>query len=117
MTELLTPLERGAEEGDMCHVMGCTGHYEWKPQRPCSCHINPPCGACTDAPLVCPECGDGELADDAYEEHCEDLAKVDVAGSLCYSCKFYNHNAVLNCAVNPLGPVINPCPDFELKNQ
>lgn len=23
----------------------------------CSCHINPPCNACTDAYVVCPECG------------------------------------------------------------
>jgi hypothetical protein len=24
----------------------------------CSCHINPPCGACVDAPYVCRKCGE-----------------------------------------------------------
>lgn len=27
-------------------------------QDGCSCHINPPCSACTDAPFVCSKCGE-----------------------------------------------------------
>lgn len=29
----------------------------------CSCHINPPCSSCTDAPLVCNVCGHYQTAD------------------------------------------------------
>lgn len=47
-----------AEEGDYCAYDDCTGKYEFVNQEPCSCHINPPCSACVDAPLVCNKCGD-----------------------------------------------------------
>jgi hypothetical protein len=35
-------------------------NIETKPPENCSCHINPPCSSCTDAPLVCCDCGHEE---------------------------------------------------------
>lgn len=46
----------GTEEGDLCNRGGCPGELEIKPPENCSCHIAPPCGACVNAPLHCPEC-------------------------------------------------------------
>lgn len=43
------------EEGDNCPECH-KAKLAW-PQRECSCHIKPPCGACTDARLTCPVCG------------------------------------------------------------
>ena len=43
------------EEGDSCpecHV----GNLVYPPVENCSCHINPPCSACTDRVLVCDKC-------------------------------------------------------------
>lgn len=31
---------------------------ETERQRDCSCHISPPCSACTDAPYICRNCGE-----------------------------------------------------------
>ena len=45
------------EEGDRCREPKCDGRFEFIRQGSCSCHINPPCSACTDAPLTCKECG------------------------------------------------------------
>lgn len=45
------------EEGDKCPETGCKGVLKFIRQGSCSCHINPPCSACVDAPLTCPECG------------------------------------------------------------
>lgn len=45
-----------AEEGMACP--DCyEGDLEYIRDDSCSCHINPPCGACVDAVLGCPECG------------------------------------------------------------
>ena len=35
----------------------CNGCSIPDDDRCCSCHINPPCSACTDKKLTCPECG------------------------------------------------------------
>ncbi|MFA5085698.1 MAG: hypothetical protein WC482_04975 [Candidatus Omnitrophota bacterium] len=49
----------GTEEGQICNRDGCTGVMIYIKDRPCTCHTgNPPCSACTDAPLQCPECGE-----------------------------------------------------------
>lgn len=53
------------EEGDRCTQKGCTGHMEFPPTENCSCHISPPCSACTDKKLTCDECG---WEDDAPDE-------------------------------------------------
>jgi len=46
----------GIELDSICNRNGCKGVIVSKPVENCSCHINPPCSACVDAPLYCPEC-------------------------------------------------------------
>lgn len=36
--------------------MGCQGKIATHPPVNCSCHINPPCSACTDPRNFCPDC-------------------------------------------------------------
>ena len=50
------------EEGDECSQ--CDGKMQIEVEG-CSCHISPPCSACTGAPLVCDSCG--------YEQEAEPL--------------------------------------------
>ncbi len=45
------------EEGDKCAENNCKGVLLYPKVQGCSCHINPPCSACTNNMLVCPECG------------------------------------------------------------
>ena len=45
------------EEGSKCLEDGCDGAMEYPPVENCSCHINPPCGACTGQRLTCTDCG------------------------------------------------------------
>lgn len=52
------------EEGDKCTEKGCGGTLEYPPVEGCTCHINPPCGACTSNVLTCNECGWEEEAPD-----------------------------------------------------
>lgn len=47
----------GQLEGEMCSRNGCAGVIVEAPVENCSCHINPPCGACTTPREHCPECG------------------------------------------------------------
>lgn len=47
----------GKAEGDTCGLDGCPGVLGFQPVENCSCHINPPCDACVNNPLVCLECG------------------------------------------------------------
>lgn len=44
-------------EGQFCPACS-KGRLQYERQDPCSCHINPPCSACVDAPLTCDECGE-----------------------------------------------------------
>lgn len=44
------------EEGDKCKECH-KGLMEWPETENCSCHIHPPCSACTDTVLTCTECG------------------------------------------------------------
>ena len=44
------------EEGDNCTECQ-TGKFYYPPVEQCSCHINPPCSACTDRQLTCNSCG------------------------------------------------------------
>ena len=46
----------GQEEGQTCKRNGCQGIIVVRPVENCSCHINPPCGACTTPREHCPEC-------------------------------------------------------------
>ncbi|WP_449043769.1 hypothetical protein [Paracoccus versutus] len=53
----------GYEEGDVCGRNGCSGVIAVAPVENCSCHIAPPCGACTTPREFCPEC-DWRMVDD-----------------------------------------------------
>ena len=46
-------------EGEKCPMDGppCSGVLVFPPVENCSCHICPPCRACTDLTLVCSVCG------------------------------------------------------------
>lgn len=45
------------EEGDKCLSKDCNGTFEIGKVEGCDCHINPPCGACTDQEITCSVCG------------------------------------------------------------
>lgn len=47
----------GTMEGDKCNRNGCEGILEYTHPANCSCHINPPCSACTSTNFSCPVCG------------------------------------------------------------
>jgi hypothetical protein len=47
----------GIFEGDVCNREGCNGIINTHPVRGCSCHINPPCSACTEPRNFCSDCG------------------------------------------------------------
>ena len=55
----------GNEEGDICNRDSCTGVIQIKESENCSCHINPPCSSCVNAPLICPEC-EWEMEENAH---------------------------------------------------
>ena len=46
----------GELEGDTCWRNGCQGIIAERPVENCSCHINPPCGACTTPREYCQSC-------------------------------------------------------------
>jgi len=45
------------EEGSPCNQENCAGRFELAPVVGCSCHISPPCSACTNAGFACDTCG------------------------------------------------------------
>lgn len=59
--------ELGYCEGDTCGRDGCVGVIESHDVENCSCHINPPCGACTAPRGYCEACGWEESEDPAPE--------------------------------------------------
>lgn len=46
------------QEGDVCGIDGCDGKLFYPDVKGCSCHISPPCSACTDNQLECKKCGE-----------------------------------------------------------
>lgn len=59
--------ELGFCEGDTCGRNGCAGVIAEHRSENCSCHINPPCSACTAPRNFCPEC-DWQEADEPEPE-------------------------------------------------
>lgn len=53
----------GVEEGSVCGRNECKGIIAVHPVVNCSCHLNPPCSACTSPRNYCPVC-DWEEVDD-----------------------------------------------------
>lgn len=43
------------EESDDCPT-GCGGKLGFEPVEHCTCHVSPPCHACTTNPLMCSAC-------------------------------------------------------------
>jgi hypothetical protein len=48
--------QAGYGEGDTCNRKGCVGVIATHPSEGCSCHIRPPCNACTAPRNFCPVC-------------------------------------------------------------
>lgn len=51
----------GVAEDEVCNRVlddgePCTATIKLQEPENCSCHISPPCGACTSVALYCPEC-------------------------------------------------------------
>jgi len=46
----------GTDEGATCNRDGCKGVMQYVRAGDCSCHISPPCLACTEAALLCNAC-------------------------------------------------------------
>jgi hypothetical protein len=59
----------GYEEGSVCGRNGCKGVIELHPEEGCSCHINPPCSACTTPRAYCEECEWEESEDRIINDH------------------------------------------------
>ncbi len=55
----------GLQEGDSCPDMFCSGTMVHNVEN-CTCHISPPCSACTESVLECDECGETYEEDDTY---------------------------------------------------
>lgn len=58
--------EIGYCEGDVCNRDGCEGRIEIAKVENCSCHISPPCYACTEPRGYCQECDWKESDDQVY---------------------------------------------------
>lgn len=56
----------GTEAGDICNRKGCKGIIEEREKGDCSCHINPPCSACTEPRAYCLICDWDEAEELAY---------------------------------------------------
>lgn len=56
-------MELGYCEGETCGREGCVSLIKEHRVENCSCHINPPCGACTSPRGYCPTCGWEESED------------------------------------------------------
>lgn len=53
----------GYAEDECCNRKGCTGVIKYRAVENCSCHIAPPCSACTGPRAYCDEC-DWDEADE-----------------------------------------------------
>lgn len=61
MKGLVDSFEYGYKEGELCNrgdkSNQCCGIIALHEVEGCSCHINPPCAACTAPHEYCPVCG------------------------------------------------------------
>ena len=83
----------GNLEGERCWRNGCEGVIAEHPVDNCSCHINPPCGACTSDRAYCPVCG--WQAADEVERWNDHVCKINPAD---------RHGAWLSVTPRPLDP-------------
>ena len=59
----------GICEGEVCGRLICQGVIKCHPVENCSCHISPPCGACTAPRNFCPACGWEESDDEIVNDY------------------------------------------------
>lgn len=71
----------GYAEGETCNRDGCDGVIEIHPSDNCSCHISPPCSACTAPRNFCPECG-WEESDEEVLHMNDHVVRVDKASGM-----------------------------------
>lgn len=67
----------GYFKGDLCNRNNCKGIInELEKEGSCSCHINPPCGYCTEPNAYCETCGwDAREEQNEYDRQQMDLYK------------------------------------------
>lgn len=76
MKEGTPVLSVGYLKGEQCNRNNCTGIIEEREKDGCcSCHINPPCGYCTEPNAFCPACEWDEKEE--YYEKQSTLSKSD----------------------------------------
>ncbi len=63
MQQTIPPRQFGYEAGDTCKRQFCKGVIDLHPVEDCSCHLHPPCSACTSPRAFCPTCGWEESED------------------------------------------------------
>ena len=97
------------EKGDVCPECR-KGIIDWPPVENCSCHINPPCSACTDRLLACPECGwEDERPDYKYVVITPGLSMREDAprpldnSKIDYRAKMHTHFSMIKEGVYPKG--------------
>lgn len=56
-------------EGETCARKGCKGVVKEHPVVNCSCHLNAPCGSCTDPRGYCEACGWEESEDQVINDY------------------------------------------------
>jgi len=92
----------GELEGETCMRNGCKGVIAEKAVEGCSCHIRPPCSACTTPREYCPECEwDAEEEDRTYYINglrCVAVTKEDAAKGM------YGDTPFKSYAPRPLDP-------------
>lgn len=59
----------GYAEDETCGRKGCEGVIAYRPVENCSCHISPPCGACTAPRAHCPECEWDEADEEVINDY------------------------------------------------
>lgn len=69
-------MEYGALEGETCNRRGCKGVIKERAIENCSCHISPPCSACTAPRAYCPVCDWDEADDVVINDHVVNVDKA-----------------------------------------
>lgn len=97
------------EEGDVCPKCR-KGIIDWPPVENCSCHIDPPCSACTSRLLACPKCGwEDERPDYKYVIIAPGLSMRENAprpldnSKIDYRVKMHTHFSMIKEGVYPEG--------------
>jgi len=66
----------GYSEGDVCHRNRCKGIVQIREAVNCSCHISPPCSACTAPRHFCDTCQWDEADDEIVNDYVVNIDKT-----------------------------------------